>query len=141
MKKVKIYVNPHSEDGKTPTTFRFNQPDGCDKVYNSYKTLEDDYKVENIDTISVYGYDSREEMVTDVENFVSTLPKYLHKYVSASTTNNTLGENGYVEYGKSVPSMVIRVLTSHTYDENKIKKLKRLYKELLNHLNYENTTV
>lgn len=130
MRKFKIYIHPNSEDGETPTSFQFKQPLGCDKVWNSYKNLNDNYKVDNISSIYVYGYKSKEDLAKDVENFKSKLPKYLHKYVTNTIISNYLDEDGWADYKKSEPAMEISVSTRHEYSENKSKKINRLYKEI-----------
>jgi hypothetical protein len=130
MRNFKVYVKPHSEDGKTPTSFEFNQPKGCNKVYNCYKTMDDDFELENLTSVTIYGYSSKEESEDESEEFKSTLPKYLHKYIHVTTTCNRLREDGYVDYDSAEPAITISVYTGHKYSENKHKKVVRLMKEV-----------
>ena len=130
MRKLKAYIKPHSEDGETPTSFVFDQPKGCNKVYNCYKTLDDEFKLENLTSVTIYGYDSNEEMEKEVEEFQSTLPKYLHKYVHATTTTNWLNEDGYTDYEHNETAITVSVYSGHVYNENKQKKVVRLVKEV-----------
>ncbi len=130
MRNSKVYVKPYSEDGETPTSFVFDQPKGCNKLYNCYKTLEDKFELENITSVSFYGYSSNKEMEDEAEEFKSTLPKYLHKYIHATTTCNGLREDGYVDYDSAEPAITISIYNEHKYSENKAKKVARLMKEM-----------
>lgn len=130
MKKVRIYC----QGNETPTSFEFNQPEGCTKVYNCYKNLTDDYQISDVTNLTVYGFDNV-GVQKDFESFKSTLPKYLQKYVKVTKVSNWLGEDGYVDNSKLEPCIVVGVETRHKYNENQIKKVKRLYNETINFFN------
>lgn len=125
--KVKIYINPHSTDSKTETSFRFK---GNDKIYNSYKTEKDNYEISNIQEMMVYS-DDESDLDTLYENLVSSLPKYLKKYIYKSTTTNYLNDKGYTDYSKAQPCITFTFRTNHTDMVKKRKIMGRLHNEAL----------
>ena len=48
---------------------------------------------------------------------------------------NWLNEVGFADYSKSEPAIEISVTSRHKYNENQIKKVKRLYDETINFFN------
>jgi len=133
MKKVKVYTG--GEDSETTTSFRFNQPEGCNKTYNCYKNIEDNFSIQNIISLTVYGFNSDEERLSEFESFKSSLPKAYQKYVKLRMNTNWLNEVGFADYSKSEPAIEISVTSRHKYNENQIKKVKRLYDETINFFN------
>ena len=124
MRKIIVYC----QGSQTPTTFKFNQPEGCNKVYNAYKNLDDEFEISDITSLIVYGFDNI-EVQDEFESFKNTLPKYLQKYIRLGSFSTWLGEDGYTDNSKSEPCIEVRVGTRHDLKDNKIKKVKRLFDE------------